>query len=86
MTQSTGDTYYLTVDHFIHQSFTDISLISPSLFAKGRDPVHNIDITRSYVRAFFDQYLKDEPQSLLDGPSSDYPEVSFDQLYTQKRR
>ncbi|BBH23441.1 carboxylic ester hydrolase [Paenibacillus baekrokdamisoli] len=58
MTKSTNDTYYLTVDHFIHQSFTEIALLSPSLFAKNIDPVHNIDITRSYVRAFFDQYLK----------------------------
>lgn len=85
MTNSTNDTYYLTVDHFIHQSFTDISLISPSLFAKGIEPVHNVDITRSYVRAFFDQYLKGEPQSLLEGPSSDFPEVHFDQTYTQSR-
>ncbi|WP_235439891.1 alpha/beta hydrolase family protein [Paenibacillus sp. DMB20] len=58
MTKSTKDTYYLTVDHFFHQSFTEIALLSPSIFAKDIDPVHNIDITRSYVRAFFDQYLK----------------------------
>ncbi|WP_019913403.1 alpha/beta hydrolase family protein [Paenibacillus sp. HW567] len=85
MTNSTGDTYYLTVEHFIHQSFTEIALLSPSLFAKDIDPVHNIDITRSYVRAFFDQYLKGEPQNLLDGPSPDFPEVKFDQKYTKKR-
>ncbi|HEY2494375.1 MAG TPA: prolyl oligopeptidase family serine peptidase [Paenibacillus sp.] len=85
MTKSTNDTYYLTVDHFIHQSFTEIALLSPSLFAKDIDPVHNIDITRSYVRTFFDQYLKGEPQALLDGPSPEYPEVKFDEVYTKKR-
>ncbi|OPA79190.1 lipase [Paenibacillus selenitireducens] len=85
MTKSTNDTYYLIVDHLIHQSFTDIALLSPSLFAKQIDPVHNIDITRSYVRAFFDQYLKGEKQPLLDGPSSAYPEVKFDAAYTKKR-
>ncbi|MEK5024104.1 MULTISPECIES: alpha/beta hydrolase family protein [unclassified Paenibacillus] len=85
MTKSTSDTYYLTVDHFIHQSFTEIALLSPSLFAKDIDPVQNIDITRSYVRAFFDQYLNNKPQSLLDGPSADSPEVKFDQEYTRKR-
>ncbi|OBZ15712.1 lipase [Bacillus sp. FJAT-27264] len=85
MTHSTSDTYYLTVEPFFHQSFTDIALLAPSLFAKDIDPVHNVDITRSYVRAFFDQYLKGEEQQLMDGPSADYPEVKFDDLYTKKR-
>lgn len=84
MKKSTGDTYFMTVDHFFHQSFTEIGLLSPALFAKEIDPVHNIDITRSYVRAFFDQYLKNEPQSLLEGSSSKYPEVKFDNTYTKK--
>lgn len=86
MTRSTGDTYYLTVDHFIHQSFTEIALLSPALFANGLDPVHTVNITRSYVTAFFDQYLQGEPQALLDGPSADYPEVQFDPAYTHKRQ
>ncbi|MFK4475104.1 putative dienelactone hydrolase [Paenibacillus sp. RC73] len=85
MTKSQNDTYYLTVDKLFHQSFTDLALISPSLFAKNIDPVHNIDITRSYVRAFFDQYLKGEQQPLLKGASPEYPEVSFDPTYTKKR-
>jgi hypothetical protein len=84
MTKTTNDTYYLIVDHFIHQSFTEIALLAPSLFAKEMDPVHNIDITRSYVTAFFDQYLKGEHQVLLDGPSAKYPEVAFDDKYTKK--
>ena len=36
-----------------------------------------LDITRAYVRAFFDQHLRGEPQSLLDQPSPRYPEVTF---------
>lgn len=83
--KSKSDTYFLTVDKFYHQSFTEIALLSPSIFAKNIDPVHNIDITRSYVRAFFDQYLKEEKQSLLDGPSPIFPEVTFDKAYTKKR-
>ncbi|WP_340022964.1 prolyl oligopeptidase family serine peptidase [Paenibacillus sp. FSL K6-1096] len=86
MARSTADTYFLTVDHYIHQSFTDIALLSPSLFANGLDPVHAVDISRSYVRAFFDQYLKDEPQALLAGPAAAYPEVTFDPAYTHKRQ
>jgi hypothetical protein len=34
-------------------------------------------ITRAYVRAFFDQHLRDRPQALLDQPSPRYPEVTF---------
>ncbi|MEK3877080.1 alpha/beta hydrolase family protein [Paenibacillus sp. FSL M7-0420] len=85
MSRSTRDTYYLTVDQFIHQSFTDIALLSPSLFANGLDPVHTVDISRTYTRSFFDQYLKEEPQKLLNGPSAEYPEVTFDPAYTYKR-
>lgn len=86
MARSTADTYFLTVDHYIHQSFTDIALLSPSLFAGGLDPVHAVEISRSYVRAFFDQYLKDEPQALLTGPAAEFPEVKFDPAYTHKRQ
>jgi predicted dienelactone hydrolase len=85
MTHSTSDTYYLTVEPFFHQSFTDLALLAPSLFAKEIDPVHSVNITRSYVRAFFDQYLKGQKRQLLDGPSANYPEVKFDDLYTKKR-
>ncbi|MCR8656545.1 alpha/beta hydrolase family protein [Paenibacillus endoradicis] len=85
MRNSTKDTYYLTVDKMFHQSFTDITLLS-SMFDRTKiGSFHNIDITRSYVRAFFDQYLKSEHQSLLEGDSSRFPEVKFDQTYTHKR-
>jgi hypothetical protein len=32
-----------------------------------------MDITRAYVRAFFDQHLGGMPQALLDQPSPRYP-------------
>ncbi|MCP1131833.1 lipase [Paenibacillus polysaccharolyticus] len=85
MKNSLNDTYYLTVDGFFHQSFTDIALISPRLFAKNMSAEHNIDITRSYALAFFDRYLKGEAQPLLQGSSAKFPEVSYDHEYTQIR-
>lgn len=84
MTSSLNDTYYLTVENFFHQSFTDISLISPKLFARGMTPEHNVDITRSYALAFFDRYLKGR-SSLLQGPASQFPEVTYDAKYTKIR-
>ena len=85
MTNSLNDTYYLTVNGFFHQSFTDIALISPRLFAKNMSAEHNIDITRSYALAFFDHYLKGEAQPLLKGSSAKFPEVSYDNEYTKSR-
>jgi len=37
----------------------------------------SLDITRAYVRAFFDQHLRGRPQTLLDQSSPRYPEVTF---------
>ncbi len=37
----------------------------------------SLDITRAYVRAFFDQHLRSRPQALLDQPSPRFPEVMF---------
>ncbi|MEO2209640.1 lipase [Paenibacillus amylolyticus] len=85
MTSSLNDIYYLTVENFFHQSFTDISLISPKLFARGMTPEHNVDITRSYALAFFDRYLKGKEQPLLQGPASQFPEVTYDTKYTKIR-
>ncbi|WP_419890081.1 alpha/beta hydrolase family protein [Paenibacillus xylanexedens] len=85
MSNSLDDTYYLTVENFFHQSFTDISLISPKLFARGITPEHNVDITRSYALAFFDRYLKGEEQPLLQGSSVQFPEATYDATYTKIR-
>jgi hypothetical protein len=35
------------------------------------------ELTRTYVAAFLDQHLKSQRQSLLDKPSSRYPEAKF---------
>ncbi|MGW3230475.1 alpha/beta hydrolase [Kitasatospora sp. NPDC001095] len=34
-------------------------------------------LTRSYVRAFADRFLRDRPTPLLDGPSPRHPEIEF---------
>ena len=45
----------------------------------------SLDITRAYVRAFFDQHLRSKPQALLDQPSARYPEVTFCSPETKTR-
>ena len=66
-----------------HYNFSDQALLSePHLWrlsgAIGAiDPRRAFDVTRRYVRAFFDTHLKRMPDHLLDGPSSEFPEVRF---------
>ncbi|MFF4774713.1 hypothetical protein ACFY05_17825 [Microtetraspora fusca] len=36
-----------------------------------------MDITRTYVAAFFDLHLRKKPQPLLDEPSTRYPEIKY---------
>ena len=48
-----------------------------SLGSRSDDPVRVVDIFTEYSLAFFDKHLRGRPVPLLDGPSSDYPEVEF---------
>ena len=64
----------------IHASFTGLGLLADQA---GVDTgaalrgARSLDITRAYVRAFFDQHLRSKPRALLDQPSPRYPEVMF---------
>ena len=64
----------------VHASFTDLALLADQA-GIDIDPhipgSRSLHITRAYVRAFVDQHLRGEPQSLLDQPSRRYPEVTF---------
>jgi hypothetical protein len=41
-------------------------------------PARGVQVVSAYALAFFDQYIKGEDASLLDGPSPDYPEVEIE--------
>jgi len=43
-------------------------------------PARALRITARYLEAFFDRYLDGRREPLLDGPSADYPEVTFERL------
>jgi predicted dienelactone hydrolase len=66
-----------------HGSFSDVPFLLPLLpqFADGAtiDPERAWRITGDYALAFFNKYLNSEVVPLLDAPSPDYPEVTFDQ-------
>ena len=75
----TGWKRWLLVTGAIHASFTDLALLADQAgidIGAGLPGARSLDITRGYVRAFFDQHLRGEPQALLDQPSPRYPEVT----------
>lgn len=76
----TGWKRWLLVAGAVHASFTDLALLADQAgidIGAGLSGARSLDITRAYVRAFFGQHLRGEPQPLLDGPSPRYPEVTF---------
>jgi hypothetical protein len=76
----TGWKRWLLVAGAVHASFTDLALLADQAgldIGPHLPGARSLDITRAYVRAFFDQHLRGEPQPLLDQPSPGYPEVTF---------
>jgi predicted dienelactone hydrolase len=76
----TGWKRWLVVAGAVHASFTDFGLLADEAgidIGAGLSGARSLDITRAYVRAFFDQHLRGSPQALLDQPSPRYPEVTF---------
>jgi predicted dienelactone hydrolase len=76
----TGWKRWLVVAGAVHASFTDLALLAEQIgidVGAGLSGARSLDITRAYVRAFFDQHLRGTPQSLLDQPSPRYAEVTF---------
>jgi predicted dienelactone hydrolase len=76
----TGWKRWLLVAGTKHASFTDLGLLADQVgidIDAAVPGARSLDITRAYVRAFFDQHLNGRPQPLLDQPSPRYPEVTF---------
>ncbi|MBI1320846.1 MAG: hypothetical protein GC168_18125 [Candidatus Hydrogenedens sp.] len=87
--QLTGPGFRIDVRGAGHLNFSDVGLLtetyssplwrhsqSPLDIGRG-DSVRLLRVTNAYLAGFLDEYLKDTPSPLLDGPSSDYPEVTL---------
>jgi hypothetical protein len=75
----TGWKRWLVMAGAVHASFTDLALLADQAgidIGAALPGARSLDITRAYVRAFFDQHLRSEPQPLLDQPSRRYPEAT----------
>ncbi len=77
-----GDGYFVKVDGIFHIDFTDTPLWSPLFSWIGAcGPIETgraIQIINTYTLAFFDRYVKGEDAALLDGPSSQFSEVTLE--------
>lgn len=79
------DAYRVGIHGARHNDFSDTHLLAtlqPAMLPlmggiSTIDAVRGQHIIGDYLVAFFDTYLKGEPAPLLDGTSSDYPEVTF---------
>ena len=76
--------YRLTLagsEHGFSQDWGLLPLIPTSLkkTALGTiDPARALTITKTYVEAFFGEYLEGRKSPLLNGPSPEYPEITFE--------
>ncbi len=50
------------------------------------DPARALIITKAYVRAFFGEYLKGNETPLLNAPSAEYPEITFETTKKQTKK
>jgi len=78
--QLAGWKRWIEVAGTVHPSFTDVALFADQYgvdIGATTTAQRAQAITRAYVNAFFDRHLRGRPSSLLDAPSSRYPEVAF---------
>ncbi|MAT96773.1 MAG: hypothetical protein CL608_06490 [Anaerolineaceae bacterium] len=75
------DGYNLLLANTAHYDFTDLPLLtplSPQLGLSGSiNSTYSLEIQNEYLLAFFNQYLKGEPSSLLLTEPSPYPELTI---------
>jgi predicted dienelactone hydrolase len=76
LARSTSDRYEITIARTRHKHFSDLVLLSRRNSA-DLDPGRAHEIITAYTLAFFDKYLRAKDSPLLQGPSGQYPEVTF---------
>jgi predicted dienelactone hydrolase len=88
---STGPKLHLALANSQHPTFSDFEELASDLasalgLTPGQvagligtiDPKTAVTDERAYIRAFFDKYLRDRDNHLLDGPSPRFPDIQFE--------
>jgi len=73
--------YYVSIAGMFHHNYFDIPYWTPIMALAGQigpiNPQRGFDIINAYTLNFFDQKLKGQNSPLLNGPSHEYPEATF---------
>lgn len=73
--------FHLKLAGVLHNDFGDYPLLTPLsglMPERGTlDGERTLQVVDAYMLAFFNEYLKNQPSPLLNGPSPDYPGVQF---------
>jgi len=78
--------YRVTLDGATHDTFSDLPLLSSKIDLQALAfRFRMLRIARSYALAFFDRHLKNQTVQLLDGASTDYPEVTLERFEPHSR-
>ena len=74
-----GDVVRIRIDGTAHLHVSDMSLMVRWIpgVASGTSGQRIAEILNRYCLAFFDEHLRSQPAPLLDGPSTEFPEVTF---------
>ncbi|WP_437612526.1 hypothetical protein WMF20_09305 [Sorangium sp. So ce834] len=81
-----GQGYLARVEGAAHLTFSDLPVVIEHLLGAGAlpeelgtlAPARAVEITNAYTRAFVEAHVRGDASPLLDGPSPEYPEVSFE--------
>ncbi|WP_437622996.1 alpha/beta hydrolase family protein [Sorangium sp. So ce1151] len=81
-----GQGYLARVEGAAHLTFSDLPVVLEPILGAGAlpeqlgtlAPARAVEITNAYTRAFVEAHVRGEASPLLDGPSPEYPEVSFE--------
>jgi predicted dienelactone hydrolase len=87
---STGYQHWLLLNDSQHLSFTDAESLYPQVAGLLGLPSttlaqligtlnadRSVVVQRTYIRSFFDEFLRHQPSPLLNAPSPSYPEIQF---------
>lgn len=84
-----GVLYHAVVQGANHYDFTDINLLTPLSRVFGAPggigsgtlgAQRSAELVTTYTAAFFDRHLRGQPARLLDGASSDFPEITLERF------
>ncbi|TDZ39664.1 putative 1-alkyl-2-acetylglycerophosphocholine esterase [Colletotrichum spinosum] len=83
----TGWWRLFSVDGTVHADWSDLTFWKRFGTTRSMGPIDGYrmaNISRTFIRAFFDETLLGVGQPLLDAPSQDFPEVHWDEVHDGK--